>query len=153
MHVRLGDLLVARGVITEAQRQRILAAQAHSARPFGVIAERMFAVDPRGIEQAWAAQYATLAEHVDPRELWPSPDVLQLIDRRQAWQFRVMPLRYEQGELIVCTAEPFLARALRFVGWRITCPCSFVIASPEDLGEALSKWYAIAGLGAETLAS
>lgn len=152
MHVRLGDLLVARGVITEDQRQRVLAAQAHSARPFGVIAERMFAIDPQGIEQAWAAQFAILAEHVDPREIWPSPEVIQLFERRQAWQFRVLPLRYDDGELIVCTAEMFLARALRFVGWRITTPVSFVMAQPEALGEALSKWYAMRGLNAETLA-
>ncbi len=153
MHVRLGDLLVARGVISEDQRQRILSVQAHSARPFGVIAERLFGIDPRGIEQAWAAQFATLAEHIDPRQCWPTPEVLQLIERRQAWQFRVLPLRYEDSELIVCTAEPFLARALRFVGWRIASPVSFVIAEPEALGESLSKWYAMAGLDAETLAA
>ncbi len=153
MHVRLGDLLVARGVINETQRQRILAAQANSARPFGVIAEDLFGVDPQGIEQAWASQYASMADKVDPRKCWPAPDVLQLIERRQAWQFRVLPLRMEDGELLICTSEPFLARALRFVGWRINEPCSFVMATPEALGESLSKWYAMAGLSAETLVS
>ncbi len=151
MQVRLGDLLVARGVLSEDQRQRILHAQQHNARPFGELAERLFGVDPSHIEQAWAAQYARLAEHIDPRVTIPSREALELIERRQAWQFRVLPMRIDGHELVVCTAEAFLARALRFVGWRISGPCSFVMTDPIALGDALSIWYPMAGLDARTL--
>jgi len=148
MHVRLGDLLVARGVINETQRQRILAAQANSARPFGVIAEDLFGVDPQGIEQAWASQYASMADKVDPRKCWPAPDVLQLIERRQAWQFGLIPVRQDGPVLECVTAPDYLARAMRFAGWRVPMDCSFSICDRANLATALGIHYPIEGLDA-----
>ncbi len=149
MSMRLGDLLVRQGVLTEHQRDQILDFQRTHARPFGELAETLFGVAAEAVEQAWATQYAMLADTVDPRDARVRPDALSLVSRRQAWQFKVLPMGLEDGEVRVCTTKEHLARALRFVGWRVCAPCHFVLAEAEHLGEALMSHYPITGFTAD----
>ncbi len=146
MPVRLGDLLVERGVLTEEQRAEILRRQRTDPRPFGALAERLFGVKPEAVEQAWAEQFEGLTPRVDPRRERVDAGVLGLIDRRQAWQFRVLPLRYDDGDLVMCTTREHLVRALKFTGWRLARPCHFVLADPVALGEALMRHYHLEGM-------
>lgn len=141
MAIRLGDLLVAKGILTEAQRVEILEEQRTTPRPFGELAERLFGVSESAVEQAWAEQYAQMAEGIDPRAATVDPDVLGLIERRQAWQFRVLPIRVDGDEIVVCTTADNLPRALRFIGWRVSRPCYFQIADADALDEALQQHY------------
>lgn len=146
MSIRLGDVLVKRGLLTEAQRDAILDKQREVGRPFGELAESMFGVHPDDVERAWAYQYAAMAPNVNPAATPPEPSALRLISARQAWQFRVLPLRYQDDELVVCTTEVHLVRALKFAGWRLGEICSFVITDDESMGKALDQHYPIAGL-------
>src|SRR5690606_14849299 len=118
MMLRLGDLLVRNGALTEAQRDSVLDYQRLTGRPFGELAERLFGVGQQAVEQAWAEQYGMIAQRVDPRTERVDAEALSMIDRRQAWQFRVLPIRFEAGELMICTTQDHLVRALKFAGWR-----------------------------------
>jgi hypothetical protein len=146
MGLRLGDLLVEWGVITPAQRDGVLEYQHLSGRPFGEIAERLFGVSPSIIEKAWAEQYNTLAPRIDPRREIVDSEALALIDRRQAWQFRVLPIGYSGTELMVCTTKEHLVRAMKFISWKVPDACYFVLAEPLALGEALATHYPMAGM-------
>jgi hypothetical protein len=144
--MRLGDLLVAKGVLTGPQRDSVLEYQRLTGRPFGELAERLYGVDQTVVEAAWAEQYATLAPRIDPRQEEVSAEALAVIERRQAWQFRVLPIRFDNPELMLCTTQEHLARALRFAGWKIQASCYFVLAEPLMLGEALMRHYPMAGM-------
>jgi hypothetical protein len=146
MTVRLGDLLVDRGFLTEGQRAEILRRQRTDHRPFGALAERMYGVGPDVVEQAWADQFAEITSRVDPRRERIDPEALSMIERRQAWQFRVLPLRFEEDDLVMCTTREHLVRALKFTGWRIPRRCHFVLAEPLALGEALMRYYRLEGM-------
>ncbi len=146
MAVRLGDLLVSSGTITEDQRDLVLEDQRRSGRPFGEIAERLFGVRPTAVEQAWADQFAMITTVVDPCTSDVDKDVLPLIDRRQAWQFRIVPLWHHDGDLVLCTSREHLVRALKFAGWRLGRSCHFVLAEPQSLSAALTKYYNIPGM-------
>jgi hypothetical protein len=74
-----------------------------------------------------------------------------MVTHRQAWQFAMLPLRYASGELIACTTQMHLARALRFAAWRVPGPVRFVLATPGHLGEALQAQYPVPGLMPEDL--
>ena len=150
--MRLGDLLVKRGVISESQRDSVVEHQRLTGRPFGELAERLFGVSQASVEEAWAEQYAMIARRVDPRTERVDPEVLGLMDRRQAWQFRVLPLRFEADELLVCTTQEHLPRALKFAGWRIRAACFFVLADPMALGAALMRHYPMDGMTAAVVA-
>lgn len=153
MAVRLGDILVERGVLTQTQRDLIVEHQRLHPRPFGLLAEEMFGVSPRDVESAWAAQFARIAERVDAATERPGADALAMIETRQAWQFGVLPLRIEYEELVIATTEDRLARALRFSGWRVPMPCRFVLCDEEPLYDAMANHYPMAGLNAEAMRS
>lgn len=146
MAQRIGQLLIEHGVLNEHQVARILEEQRTTHRPFGEIAERLFNIDERAVEDAWAHQYAMLARQVDPTMVKVDPAALALLSPRQAWQFRVLPIGYDGDELTICTAREHLARALRFSMRHLATPCYFVLATSEALGHALVRYYPVGGM-------
>ena len=137
--------MVSRGVLTAGQRDAIVAAQHDRPRPFGALAEEMFAVHPARVEEAWAEQFVRLAERVDVRAIEPASAVLSLIDRRQAWQFAVLPLGIEGRLLRIATCESQILRAVRFVNWRLEHECDFVLTDEAHLEEAIGHYFPIGG--------
>jgi hypothetical protein len=145
MAVRLGDVLVSLGALVEWQRDTIAAAQARTGRPFGVLAEEMFGVSPQAVERAWAVQYAQMAGRVDLETEPADEEVLPLIERRQAWQFQIVPLRMERGSLIAATSVDHLAKAMRFAGWALGGEVAFVLADQDQLVAKLAGAYPLPG--------
>ncbi len=146
MELRLGQLLIDRGVLSTVQVNRIVAEQGDSGEPFGLLAERLFDVDPRRIEEAWAQQFAGLTRTVDPELEVFDEQAASLVTRRQAWQFRILPLRFEGRELIIATTQHHLRRALQFATNVIGVPVFFVMAEAPALGRALCARYPLPGL-------
>jgi len=144
--VRLGEILVDRGVLTQVQVDEILDKQDRTGRPFGDLAERMFGVSAADVENAWAEQLSTLTEHVDPCAETVEADVCSLVSSRQAWQFGLLPMRHERGEIIVATTADYLPRASRFVAWSFPVPVLFVVAEAEALERALHRYHPIGGM-------
>lgn len=152
MAARIGELLEQRGVLTGEQVEAILMAQREHPRPFGVLAERMYNVDPSVIECVWSEQYADLAGKVSLDGVTPTSEAMEAVAPRQAWQFGIFPMREEGGELQIATTRAMLARALRFAVRVLERPCYFVLCDAEDLGCALERHFAFAGMRAGDLA-
>jgi len=151
MELRLGQVLIEQGVLSESQVQRVMRRQEDSGEPFGLLCEEMFDVPPEAIERAWATQYASLTRTVDPaREAFDSA-ALELITRRQAWQFRVLPMRFDGRELMMATTRSQLRRALRFATNVLGVPVYLVLADPRALGEALCRHYPMAGMSPQSV--
>ena len=55
--IRIGQILIEQGVLTEQQVFEVVQAQRNQGLPFGVLAERMFDVTVESIERAWVEQY------------------------------------------------------------------------------------------------
>lgn len=146
VELRLGQLLIESGVLTPRQLDRIVQEQQITGEPFGLLCERLFNVDPEAVEQAWARQYASLTRTVDPMKESVEKSALELVTRRQAWQFRVLPMRFDDGELMLATTQQHLRRALRFAVGVIGMPVFLVVATPQLLGEALCRYYPLPGM-------
>lgn len=151
-HIRLGEMLVEHGVLTPEQCGEVLDVQKLRGGAFGAIAEDLFGIEPAAVERAWVDQYASLSRPVDPRRCAISPAALTAISRRQAWQFRMLPMQIlANGCVVCCTTKQHLVRALRFAGWRIGHDCEFLLAQPAHLGEALCQHYPLAGMTPESV--
>lgn len=144
--LRLGDLLVQYGVLTDVQRDFVLLEQKSNPRPFGMLAEELFGVDPGVIEHAWAVQFAMISPRVDPCSIEFNHDLHSVITSRQAWQFGFIPVERLHDGIVCATSIECLARALRFVGWRVEESCSFVICDQQALEVGLSMIYPIEGV-------
>jgi len=151
MDVRLGHLLMEQGLLTAQQAEQILAEQRRSGKPFGVLCERMFNVDPKAVEEAWAAQYAKISRTVNPLHESIEARALELVTRRQAWQFRVLPMRFDGPDLMMATTQRHLRRALRFATSVLGVPVYLVLAEPRNLGEALCRHYPMVGMTPESV--
>lgn len=145
MSIRLGELLVVQGVITPEQRDKILELQRASQRPFGVIAEEQLGIAPSAIEQAWTIQYAMIAPRIDPSEHEISAQVLELVTKRQAWQFGFVPVSMDEEEITLVASRETLARSLRFVNWRLHGLCTFAICDLKTLERGLDTHYPFPG--------
>ncbi|MEM7621911.1 MAG: hypothetical protein AAF235_01765 [Planctomycetota bacterium] len=145
MSIRLGDVLVQRGTINEQQRSEILSFQKLHHRPFGLLAEQLFGVSPSAVENAWAEQYAALAPRLIPAEIRPEADAIAAVEARQAWQFGLLPIRFDGDELVCATTTDRLAKAMRFAGWRVDTPCRFAICEEDALCLALTSTYGDSG--------
>ncbi|MFG0256422.1 MAG: hypothetical protein ACF8GE_00800 [Phycisphaerales bacterium JB043] len=144
--MQLGEILVERGLLTSEQVDEVLETQCRTGGAFGQIAEQLFGLSISDVEEAWSHQYASRTDLLDLEELSPEASVMDVIDRRQAWQFRVLPLRRDESELVLVTTREHLTRAIRFALHHIPEPCFFVLAGPEDLGDALHEHFPMGGM-------
>src|SRR6476469_1902220 len=110
--IQIGELLIEQGVLTETQVAHILKVQKISHRPFGDLAERLYGINPSAIEDAWVQQYVRIAGTVDLDEQRMDEQCLRLINRRQAWQFHVLPMNREEQNLNLATTAQGLVRAV-----------------------------------------
>ncbi len=144
--LRMGELLVAAGLLTDQQVRDILAEQQRSGRPFGDLAERLFNVNPDAVEQAWVEQYLSLQTEVDLTTQEVDVEVLRVLNRRQAWQFRMLPLRRDDDELVMATCREKFVRAVNFAWRRMNDPVFFLIAQRPQLEEFLMEHYPWPGI-------
>ena len=148
MRVRIGEVMINNGLLTKTQVEAILEHQRERPRPFGELAELLFHVSAEDVEAAWVEQYASITEHLDPGAQQVDETLLELLSRRQAWQFRMLPVRWDGSEVMVATVRDHLTRAMRFALRQVVQPCWFVLAEPEQLGEALMRHYPMPGMTA-----
>ena len=147
--VRMGDLLVRQGVLSEAQVRHILDVQAVVRRPFGELAERLFDVPPVAVDAAWAQQLVALHGASDVSKEQPPGACVAMLSSRQAWQFRLVPLRREladgraMGHLLLATDSARLRRAMNFAARTLPLAPAFVVATRESLQALLSRVYPV----------
>lgn len=144
---QLCEYLVRDGIITPAQLDEALRLQEHRTRPIGAILEEQFGVNPREIERAWAEQYQDMTPETAAADLEPDQAAIKLVTARQAWQFGILPVRLENGRLIACTSRKHLPRAIRFATKKLKAECEVLLATENELGQALHAHYPMPGLG------
>ena len=140
--IRIGQILVENGVLTEQQVFEVVQAQKKRHLPFGVLAEQMFDVTLQSIEAAWIEQYHRYTGTIDLTEQQFDEPALKLLSRRQAWQFEILPIRFEpNGELLVAASRHRLARAVTFATNRLPHVVFFRVAESTQLRQFLRQYY------------
>jgi hypothetical protein len=134
--IPIGQVLVEQGVLTQGQVDHILRVQRASHRPFGDLAERLFGISPKAVEDAWVEQYSHYVGTVDL-------ECLRLLSRRQAWQFNSLPVNRDADGLNIATSRENLVRAVNFATRSIDEPICFLLAEREQLREFLLKHYPV----------
>lgn len=140
--IRIGQILIKQGVLSEQQVLEILQVQKKQRLPFGVIAERFFDTTVGSIEEAWVEQYHRFTGTIDLTQQRFDDQALRLINRRQAWQFQMLPINIEpSGELLVAASRQRLARAVTFAAGRVEPVVYFRIAESSQLQQFLQEYY------------
>ena len=140
--IQIGQLLIEQGVLTETQVQHILKVQKMSHRPFGDLAERLYGISPKAVEDAWVEQYLRTVGVVDLDDIKLDTDCLRTLNRRQAWQFHLLPI-HRDPELNMATTADSLVRSVNFAARSIDEPVHILIAERAQLRDFLMKHYPV----------
>ncbi len=150
--IKIGEILIEQGVLSEQQVFEVLQAQKQQKMPFGVLAERMFDVTLHSIEHAWVEQYHRFTGTIDLAHEKFDAEALRVLNRRQAWQFELLPIRTEpSGEMLMAASANRLARAVTFAANRIDRAVYFRIAEQDQLREFLQEHYPMPELSREII--
>lgn len=143
-HIRIGDMLVAAGLVTEAQVQQALASQKASGRRLGEELIALGFISETQMTQVLSNQLAipwVSLQHVEF-----SKDLLDLIPGSLAAAHGVIPI-YERvvrraGQtLFVAMADPTNQEALEEVGRVVGKPVKPMVAPPTDIRNAIQVYY------------
>jgi hypothetical protein len=141
--IRIGELLVEQGILSQKQVDHILRVQQASHRPFGDLAERLYDISARAIEDAWVEQYVRVAGIVDLNDVRIDINCLRLLNRRQAWQFQLLPCNKDGTELNLATSAESLVRTVNFSTRTFNEPVYLLMADRQQLLDFLKQHYPV----------
>jgi hypothetical protein len=102
--VPLGRLLVAQGLLTEAQVDDALFEGGQTGERLGEIVVRRGLLSEEQIARVLAEQWSL--SYVDRASIWFDGDALARMSREDAQRLEAMPTRVQDGRVVVAVAEP-----------------------------------------------
>ena len=142
----IGHILVEQGVLTKQQVATALAAQDEKETPLGRLAEALFGIQRSSVIEALAEQVAMRAPQAALATEIFDPQCLRMISAKQAWDCLLLPIRWEDGELLCATTIETLPNAIELLQATLDCPYHFAIAEMRPLEEFIASLYAYEGV-------
>jgi type II secretory ATPase GspE/PulE/Tfp pilus assembly ATPase PilB-like protein len=138
---KLGETLVELGFLTQAELDEALAIEARDrSQPLGQILADMGVVDIEIVHSVMAKKLGIPV--VDLAKFRPSPEALKRVPPAMASRYRVVPLAEVENGLVIALEDPIRIERLeevRFVAGTKLIP---VVASANDIRQALETAYA-----------
>ncbi len=142
----LGEILVRKGFITQAEVDEALQAQRESQERLGAALVRLGLINEEQALQALSEQLGI--PYVELTDLSPDPTLLGMVPSRVVFRHQVFPVDLVDGRLLVATADPLDIRLFDELRTLLGREVEPVIASPRDIRTAISTYY---GVGADTV--
>ncbi len=148
---RIGELLVAMGLVNEAQVKEALSRQRWEGGPHRLLGEvlvDMGAIPREALSQAVASQLGVPTLNL--MRFACDPNAIRALPEQLAWRHWVMPLYIAGRRLVVAIEDPFDWKALHEVEFATGLQVDPVMASHDDLASTIAKYYGGIG-GAEAI--
>ncbi|MEO0474700.1 MAG: hypothetical protein AAF085_01845 [Planctomycetota bacterium] len=142
----IGHILVEQGVLTPSQVDRALQVQAEREAPLGRIAEQLFDIERATVIEALAEQVVMRAPDAALANEQFDQQCLGMLSAQQAWDNLILPIRWEDGELLCATTVETLPGAIELLQQKLDCPFHFAIAEMRPLEEFIASLYAYEGV-------
>ncbi len=136
----LGQQLLQRGLVSEQQLDLALREQRHHGKLLGEVLIDLGFVEPGVITDLLATEAG--AEMVDVLTTSVDLSVLDLVDYETAMRYTLIPLRFEEGALVVALADAFDVVVIDQLEKSTGYPVRVVSAHESDIREALALHYA-----------
>ncbi len=137
--IRLGDMLIQQGLLTQDQLSDALAEQKATGRKLGRIIVDSGLVTEDGISKALARQLQ--AEFIDLRSFTPNPELIKLLPEHHARRFRALVLKESAGKLVVGFADPTDLMVFDEVARVIKRDIDLAVITESELLSALDRLY------------
>lgn len=152
--IRLGDLLIQQGLLTDEQLKSALEQQKLTGRKLGRVFVDSGFVTEEGISQALARQLRI--PFIDLRDFKPQPELLKLLNEAQARRYRALVIGEEGGMLRVGLADPTDLQVYDDVSRIVRRDIDIVVVTESQLLSVVDRVYRrteeISGLAKELTA-
>jgi type IV pilus assembly protein PilB len=140
---RLGELLVAEGVLTPQQLDHALVEQVDSGRQLGAQVVQMGYVSERALIEALAGQLQVPV--ADLRLTVPEPAAVSRLPEELARRYEVIPLRMISGALEIALATVLDDDLRMKLEAGAHCPVTAVLAPASEIRQAIERCYLVIG--------
>jgi len=136
----LGQVIKEFGFAHEGMIQEALTAQQETGRRIGETLVELGHINPEQLAEALAKQAGM--PFLATSDLVPESGVTAKVDGASARVYGVLPVRVEDGELLVALADPLNATMVEDLSLTAGMPIRVAIAEPSAIAEAIESAYA-----------
>jgi general secretion pathway protein E len=142
----LRELLLQTGLFTDTQISEILQNQRTSGQPLVTALVKAGTVSEEKLLQALATALHLSFTRITEKEI--DAAARARVPTKVVFQHNVMPMRADNGTLVVAASDPFNLTMLEAVRLVAKCRVQLALSTAADIAKALKRYY---GVGAETL--
>lgn len=135
----LGALLIAEGLLTEAQLDAALAEQARSGKPLGRLLIEQGTISEAELVRTLARQVGL--EFVDLSERVADPSVATVVSEALARRYQAIPIGWDDGRLVVAMADPSNVFAVDDIRALAGAEVKTVVATATQILETIDQLY------------
>jgi type IV pilus assembly protein PilB len=142
---KLGEVLVHKDLLTQAQLSEALLQQSESGKRIGTLLVELGLIDERDVVLALAEQLHL--EMVDLGKVVPDPEALALLPQTLARSLMAIPVRIHSGQLEIAIADPSDQEAADRLRQAAGQNVRLLIAPPSEIRRAIDNSYrALSGI-------
>ena len=142
----LYDVLVSTGLFPASQIDVLIQAPRDAAQPLITALVESGNVQEEALLQALARVLHLDFTHLGEQDV--DAAVRARVPTKVVFQYNIMPMRAENGTLIVATSDPFNIAMVESIRMVARCRVQLSLSTQADIAKALKRYY---GVGAETL--
>ncbi len=140
---KVGETLLAQGKITRSQLDEALSVQRHDGRQLGRILLSAGYVSPADLAMALAKKLRL--EYVEVTERDVDRSVTAVAESKLLRKHNMLPLRLENGRLVVAMSDPTNFYAIEDLGMISGYPITPVVAVEDEIQRVFNRVYALGG--------
>lgn len=146
MALRLGEILVEKGIITPRELELAVAQQQKTKRVLGQVLIEMGFVSERKLLEILAQQQGIA--FLELKDIKIKEKVLKSVPAKFAWHYKIMPIALEENVLTIAISNPFEVWPIDDLESHLGFRVEKVLATSEDIMSAIKRYY---GVAAETI--
>ncbi len=136
----LAEILLEEKLLTQEQLSRALAARKESGKQLDRVLLDSVVVDEKELLKSAAGLLsARYTDRIDERSL--DPEILTRVPREFALRNNLLPLRMDDGRVVVATSDPFNLAAIDEVASLFEADADIVVAAGEEVARAIHHSY------------
>ncbi len=136
---QLGELLLERGIIDQAQLDKALAHQKEKGGLIGEILVELGFTKEEDIAHALTAQYGFPYLPLGNYEI--DPEIIKIIPARVARQYILIPIDKNASNLTIAMSSPLNVQAVEDVELLSNCNVQTFVSTSSDIKTAIVKYY------------
>jgi Type II secretion system (T2SS), protein E, N-terminal domain len=140
MAIKIGEVLIQRGLITADQLRRALAMHGRSGARLGVCLVRLGYIDEQALAIALGEQLGVPIAPANSLDDVP-PEVIDRVPRQVAEAHSIVPIRVQGREVHVCLADPQNLSRLDEIAFTLGCRIRPYLATELAIERALVRYY------------